>query len=474
MLDNLEKPFIHLFSLSDEFYMYDVNTNKIVCISKEVYDYLNEEADCLTNEVYDIISSLKKQGFLLTNRMKRIEHPFTEKVEYYLQSKLQMLSLQVTQNCNLRCDYCAYSGNYTNRSHQNINMSFDSAKKAVDFFIDRSGETNQLGIGFYGGEPLLQFSLIKKTVSYILENYPEREYVFTITTNGTVMPPEAIAFLDNHNFGVMISLDGYKENHDKNRKFNSNGVGSFDTIIKNLKIIKDKYSKLYKNLTFSVVLDADSDFSKCNEFFINNEFVKDSILSVASVSNNYIKEEKENTSNRLELERYELFKYLLVKMNRLKIGSYSKLIWQYDSQLEKFCAEMAKPSDTVPENGHHSGPCIPGAHRLFVNVNGDFFPCEKVSECSEVCGIGNIENGFDIEKVKSILNIGKLTEDECKNCWAYRYCMLCLVHSDGMDKLSSKKKLSYCDNVRNSAEEKMKEYCFLKKMNSDKYEEVAR
>lgn len=80
----------------------------------------------------------------------------------YLTSKLQSICLQVTQDCNLRCKYCAYSENYKNRVHNNKTMSIETAKKAVDFLIHNSSESDIVGISFYGGEPLLNFKLIRK------------------------------------------------------------------------------------------------------------------------------------------------------------------------------------------------------------------------------------------------------------------------------------------------------------------------
>ena len=100
---------------------------------------------------------------------------------------------------------------------------------------------------------------------------------------------------------------------------------------------------------------------------------------------------------------------------------------------------------------HPQGPCIPGIVRLFVNVNGEFFPCEKVPELAYSC-IGNIDNGFDIERIKQIMNIGRLSEKECKSCWAVRLCSCCLndieCHNCTIDCQS---KLAGCGERKNMA-----------------------
>ena len=110
---------------------------------------------------------------------------------------------------------------------------------------------------------------------------------------------------------------------------------------------------------------------------------------------------------------------------------------------------------------HHGGPCIPGSQRLFVDVDGNLYPCERVSEESEVMRIGSLDEGFDYNKIYDILNFGKLTEENCKNCWAFRYCSLCAAYADDLDTLSANKKMKNCNNVRSILENQLKDYCML-------------
>ncbi len=77
------------------------------------------------------------------------------------------------------------------------------------------------------------------------------------------------------------------------------------------------------------------------------------------------------------------------------------------------------------ENTSWRIPCVPGKHRFFVNAEGYFYPCERVNELSPVMQIGNLETGFELEKVENLLNIGKLTDEECRKCWAFRFCTIC-------------------------------------------------
>ena len=111
---------------------------------------------------------------------------------------------------------------------------------------------------------------------------------------------------------------------------------------------------------------------------------------------------------------------------------------------------------------HHNGPCIPGTRRLFVNVQGDLFPCERVSETSPIMKLGNVDQGFDENKVGLLLNSGKVTEDLCKKCWALLHCNQCVRNADGKDHLSRELKVKYCPDSQKQAYFSLREICVLR------------
>ena len=115
------------------------------------------------------------------------------------------------------------------------------------------------------------------------------------------------------------------------------------------------------------------------------------------------------------------------------------------SNSDTILANALRNKDLIPPTWHHNGPCIPSINRLFVDVYGNFYPCEKVIEVP-FSTIGNINSGIDKEKVKTFLNIGKLTEKECKKCWAMRYCNICLMFCNDVEKkqITIDKKLLAC------------------------------
>lgn len=151
-----------------------------------------------------------------------------------MNGNLRQLILQVTQNCNLRCKYCVYSGSYVNRTHTKKRMSFEIAKQAVDFYFAHNTNKDAGVISFYGGEPLLEMELIKKIVVYSEKLYEGKELRFNMTSNATLLTDEIADFLYEHNFNLTISLDGPEEVHNQSRVFADSKTGTFQCIIKNL------------------------------------------------------------------------------------------------------------------------------------------------------------------------------------------------------------------------------------------------
>lgn len=280
-----EKPFIHLFETPGGYYIYDVNTNAILSVNKMIYELLQTD-DLNIKEIgsdFDTINAMRADGFLSTRRLKKIIHPDNDVLEYYLDRKLNMITLQITQNCNLRCSYCVYSGKYQNREHSNKKMSIDVAKKGIDFLINHSSDSDEIGIGFYGGEPLLEFEMIKECIEYAEKRAEGKNLILSLTVNGTLLNGEIAEYFQKHRIYTMVSLDGPKEVHDKNRKF-SDGRGSFDVIYNNLKMLKDKCPEFMNKVGFSVVLDPQIDFGCLNEFLLNSDILSDSTCELVNIN----------------------------------------------------------------------------------------------------------------------------------------------------------------------------------------------
>ncbi|MBD5543345.1 MAG: radical SAM protein [Lachnospiraceae bacterium] len=225
------------------------------------------------------VQIMLQEGFLSNNRVEMIGYSLTNYLSDILDNKIQTLTLQVTQQCNLRCEYCIYFGSYTTRRHSNKVMDFLTAKKGIDFLISHSQNSKLLNLGFYGGELSLEFDLIKEFIKYIQEKAEGKKITYNITSNATLLNKDHIAFFAENDVALTISLDGPKDIHNKNRKFAVSWKGTFDVIVEKMKIVKEKFPEYYSRINFNCMLDPRSDISCVNEFWAKDELLKDSFVN---------------------------------------------------------------------------------------------------------------------------------------------------------------------------------------------------
>lgn len=454
-------------------YVYDTNRNAIINISDDTYNFLKKNKERGLEDLEELPNEVKlmmQEGFLSSNKVCKIEHSLTEYLEDILDNKLQTLTLQVTQQCNLRCEYCAYSGTYTNRRHSDKIMDFEMAKKGIDFLVSHSQNSKILNLSFYGGEPILEFDLIKKCIEYIKVKAEGKKITYNITTNATLLNETHIEYLASNDVSLTISLDGPKEIHDKSRKFAVSGKGTFDIIVSKMKKFKEQFPDYYQNINFNCVLDPRNDISCINEFWAKDELLKDSFVNASFISTDNLDEAKrkellvQTYSCKFE---YEMFKMFLSKLGRYNKDKVSKIAEASFDTIKNSLFTMRNMANQLPEVFHHGGVCVPGTRKLFMDIQGNLFPCEKCSETSPVMKIGNIGDGFYIEKVERLLNIGKISKDRCKNCWAIRLCNLCAVAVDDGQQLSEKKKQKACKEFMDAQLEWFLYYCMLKEYGYD-------
>lgn len=458
-------PFVKLFQTIDHYYFFDVNTNSIIRINEIVFHKIEKLIDGHVELEQDVdIIKLKNRGYLRCNNEEiAIKHSALDTVEEYMNGNLRQLILQVTQNCNLRCRYCVYSGSYVNRTHTKKRMSYDVAKQAVDFYFARNTSKDAGIISFYGGEPLLEIELIKKIVEYSENLYKGKELRLNLTTNATLLTNEIADFLYEHDFNLTISLDGPEEVHNRSRVFADNETGTFQYVMQNLDNFLNRHPDFASNISFNAVLDTTNDF-KCSSQFFTYDFMKKAVVTATTLNENGSKQ-RVQYSELFDINyRYELFKCYLKNIGRLNTKYVSKLA---DNQVQSLKQDIHEKIAAPYKRGmicHPSGPCIAGAARLFVTVDGVFYPCERVNETCDAYMIGNLQDGFYIDKIKKLLNVGELTSEQCKNCWAVEYCNSCASGIDEGDKLCPEKRLVRCSDIKKGCELRMIEYCTLREM----------
>jgi uncharacterized protein len=198
------------------------------------------------------------------------EFPIISIKKYLLRYGIQQLILNVTEDCNFRCKYCTYSEYYEyTRPRSEKCMVFSVAKKAIDQFImllkegQRFNPLREPSIGFYGGEPLLNFDLIKDCIEYVETIDDDFGIIYNITTNGSLLDKHKADWLMEHDFTIAVSLDGPEEEHDRNRIY-SDGKGTFRNVMKNVSSIMDSG---YKKIFSMAVFDWKSNLFEIEEFF---------------------------------------------------------------------------------------------------------------------------------------------------------------------------------------------------------------
>ncbi|WP_066718703.1 radical SAM protein [Clostridium sp. Marseille-P299] len=461
--------YIKLFSTPNGKYIFDVNSNMMLPILESSFEYLQK---LLSEEIQDDVClpdelrELKENGYISSDsKVKEIKHSYTDFLPTFLERKLSKITLQLTQNCNFRCKYCIYSDtrNLGQRTHSPQIMEWETAKCAIDFIWEHAVDSNSVNIGLYGGEPLLEFHLLKQIVEYSEERFRGKALTFNMTSNGTLLNEDIILFLEKHNISLMISLDGPREVNDLNRVF-ADGRGSYDAVTKGISLVRKVAPDYAKNMQISMVMDPQLDFDCFNSVCIDgDEFDKLNIVS-SIVDYTYDGQTLCFSEEYTWKYEYQRFLALLAHFGRFPDELVSPILKRSVGMVVKDNIKIDAPS-ALRYFDAPSGPCIPGQLRLFVNTYGKFFPCERVSETTPCMCIGSLEEGFNYENASAILNVGKITESACKNCWCFRYCTICAKKADdGTDKLSDIVKISNCDEVKRATINKLKHYLLFKEV----------
>lgn len=391
-------------------------------------------------------------------------------LELVLANVVRHVILSVTEQCNLRCEYCAFSGAYPNdRVHSNRVMTLAVGEKAIDLLMNKSAfiftqADEPLTLGFYGGEPLLQFDLIRKLICYARELYPDRQerLSFAITTNLTTNRADAIHYLAANNFNLLVSLDGPFWIHDRYR-VSANRVGSFASTVRNLELLKRCHEEYYADrVSFSTVIAPPYDLGAIKRFFDETPLVRGHRVNVTFA----------DADNTTFFDRFpdmaEIKRTLSSQLAALRSSYLGSILREegvvagsFDEFLGKRMRDIVnRPVTRLPDVLFPNGCCLPGVHRTFVSVDGRLHICEKVG-CN--LPIGNVDVGFDVDAISGILSeYAGLVAKQCCDCWAVRFCSLCFDTALQGSTFSESQQSVHCAAVRSSVESGLKEYCSAK------------
>lgn len=461
---NPQKPLSMLFR-TNNFYLYDSGTNKLLrcdtltysllerLLFKEfapgIQDFIEEFGeDCLVETTSTLKTSIEKHNLFGLYEATNFDlFPNKEELKKLIGTTSNMLGLEVTEQCNLRCQYCVHTEeNQETRTHGNKNMNMETAFAAIERLKENSDDSNGVNIIFYGGEPLLNFSLIKKSIEYASKVFRDKGVSFSMTTNGTHITPEIANFLFVNRVSVKVSIDGPKAVHDRYRK-NSKGKGSYQEALTGLRNLYDAYGDLFSrkislNLVYAPpfsLAQIEQRLSLWNEveWLPGNISANISYYSGPRLPGINHEEDK-------DLLQWAFEEYCIKKVNDDTPHPFTADL--IEKSLAGFSQRTVyqKATDTFALNGC----CIPGVRRIFVTVDGNYKLCERISDSAP--GIGNVKNGVDIDVLYDsyIKAYGEMSLKTCKKCWAINICDSCFI--DGYDDigLSAEKKAAECHSIR--------------------------
>ncbi len=354
-----------------------------------------EIQDCITD-----IRELERQNKLYSSDIYE-NYAFDFKKR---QTNIKALCLHIAHTCNLNCEYCfASQGKYNG---ERALMSYEIGKKALDFLIKNSGSHYNLEVDFFGGEPLMNFEVVKKLVKYARsrEKLYNKNFRFTLTTNGLLINDDVIDFSNREMSNVVLSLDGRKQVHDNLRK-TIDGKGSYDIIVPKFKKLVEKR----KNKNYYIR----GTFTHNNVDFVND------ILHMADLGFTELSMEPvvcsptepyALTKDDVEIVKEQYEKLAKIMLERNKNGN-GFTFYHFMLDLEH-------------------GPCIykriagcgSGTEYLAVTPWGDLYPCHQfVGE--EKFKLGNVNDGITNKEIAEKFKLcNAYARPKCKDCWAKLYC----------------------------------------------------
>lgn len=348
---------------------------------------------------YEEVKELHKENILFS------EDDYEKFAKYSVASPVKAMCLLVAMDCNLRCEYCfAGTGDYC--MGRNV-MSFETGKKALDFLLENSGNRENLEVDFFGGEPLMNWEVVKQLVEYGRSKEAEygKKFRFTITTNGLLLDEDKRRYINENMDNCVLSLDGRREVNDEFRKTVA-GTGSYDTIVPKFKALVDER-------------DPNLDYYARGTFTSHNLDFANDVLSIADAGFDRLSVEPVTADPGCG---YDLTEDDLPKIE----AEYDRLT---DIMLER-------KKEGKPFTFFHfmvdldQGPCVvkrlrgcgAGYEYVAVTPDGDIYPCHQFVGKEEFKQGSVLDQSFDMDIAQKFAGMNIYSRPKCQKCWAKFYC----------------------------------------------------
>ncbi len=402
---------IHKYKMYDTNIVLDVNSGAVHVFDDAAYDVIDLFEDNSLEQVieklsdkyseqdikdaYSEIEKLSADGLLFS------EDIYADAIKNWEREPVvKALCLHICHDCNLRCKYCfASTGSFG--GHRTM-MDAETGKKAIDFVIEKSKGRRNLEIDFFGGEPLMNFDVVKEIVEYARQREKEagKNFRFTLTTNAVLLNEENKKYINENMHNVVLSIDGRKETNDRMRP-RVDGSGTYDSIISKIKDMAESRNQdnYYVRGTFT---RENLDFSKDVIHLANEGFKQISVEPVVAAK-----------GSGYDIREEDLCALFI---------EYEKLAKEYvdrnDFNFFHFMVDLSQGPCVIKR----LGGCGSGHEYLAVTPEGDLYPCHQFVG-DDKFKMGNVHEGtFNNDFQKDFQKSNVYTKQECAACWAKFYC----------------------------------------------------
>jgi uncharacterized protein len=388
MTDKLD---VHLFTHKNKYFLFDVAKFKVEQIEPDFYSFLGQYIS------QDLQGEIPKKFRRKINKLPRLQPE--ESPPYPRQ--ISGLTLLTTQRCNMRCTYCyATDGSYGAPSEER-DMSQTTAFQAIDQLFALRGNASFLIITFFGGEPLVDFKLVKKVVAYAKQKAASEEVTinFILVTNGTLLTPEVCQTFIDEDIRMVLSLDGDKEINDSVKHYRNS---HYDAVMSNIQPYKDR-------LRFTIR----ATISKANFQRLPHVINHFAGLGFPMIVFDEISPAPDDSMQLVFEDNQELYQ----KYDRVM----EELCDQLDTADKKivypFTHSMVKMA--FPRKNYYG--CSAGRRNLSIDAHGNIYACHREVGRKE-CVIGHVSKPFDWSTIEPLYQIDINSREDCKSCWARYLC----------------------------------------------------
>lgn len=429
---------IEFKSLYNNCYLYDFNTNLGMLINPEFVEMIKNKSNLDSNNSY----YYKKYIFLKNHGLfkqyafdKNISRTLTENDIINQIANTEQLTFEVTENCNLNCLYCGYGGLYAHKKRRNkYKLTFETAKSIIDYCMlywnsDKNKSIQRvIYIGFYGGEPLLNFELIKQIVDYVKKIDCYNRVQFAMTTNSLLLN-KYLDFLVQNKFHLLLSLDGGSSNNIYRKKWN--GENSFQDVDKNINSLFQKYPDYFtRYVNFNAVLHNANSVEEIFSYF------KEKYNKIPQISelNTYGIEEGKKSDFKKLFVNYEdniiasdkssyLVTNLFISIPLVK--DLSRFVLNYFPLKKKLYDLIKRTNITYTP----TGTCIPFSKKIFVSAIGELYPCEVIHRDIPLGQIVDGKLSLNYTYIKDVYNKKYLfIRKQCNKCYYQKSCVQCIFN----------------------------------------------